>query len=114
MSETIYKIVTPEQWQEALADGVFKGAPIDLTDGFIHFSTRTQVVETATKHFKNSGDLLLIGFDPAKYGDQLKWEVSRGGELFPHLYGTLTPSDALQISELPQRSDGSHTFPEGF
>ena len=90
---TIYKIVPVEVWREAEAAGEFKGSPVDVTDGFIHFSTGSQVQATADKHFAGQTGLLLVAVD----GDllELKWEPSRGGDLFPHLYGFL-PLSAVQ------------------
>ncbi len=76
-------------WREAARDGVFRGAPIDLADGYIHFSTAAQVAETAARHFAGATDLVLVAVDAAALGDALRWEPSRGGALFPHLYGTL-------------------------
>lgn len=92
--------------------GHFAGAPVDLADGFIHFSTGLQVRETAAKHFAGQADLLLVAVDPAKLGDALRWEPSRGGALFPHLYAPL-PLDAVQwVKPLPLGADGVHLFPE--
>ncbi|WP_299811495.1 DUF952 domain-containing protein [uncultured Roseibium sp.] len=108
----IFKIVPRSLWQEALDLGVFKGAPVDLADGFIHFSTAEQVRETAAKHFAGQTDLLLAAFDVSALGEILKWEVSRGGALFPHLYDQLDPASALWVKELPLAADGSHVFPE--
>ena len=114
MTEKIYKILTPDQWSDALAEGSFKGAPIDLADGYIHFSTAEQVEETADKHFRNTGNLLLAAFDGATFGDKLRWEASRGGALFPHLYAELDPKLALEVYDLPQNEDGRHQFPENY
>lgn len=114
MSQIIYKILTPEQWNEALSSGVFKGAPVDLVDGYIHFSTAEQAQETADKHFRNAGDLLLASFESEAFGDNLKWEPSRGGALFPHLFAELDPSLVVSVHDLVQRDDGSHQFPESF
>lgn len=108
----IFKIVPRSMWQEAVDAGVFTGAPIDLTDGFIHFSTAEQVRETAAKHFSGQTDLLLAAFEADSFADALKWEISRGGALFPHLYATLDPATALWVKELPVSSDGEHVFPE--
>ena len=110
--EYIYKIATYEQWQEALSSGVFKGAPIDLTDGYIHFSTAEQAQETAQKHFSNQKNLKLVKVATAPLGSALKWEVSRGGALFPHLYSDLKTSDALTVFDLKDNDDGSHIFPK--
>ncbi|WP_417670614.1 DUF952 domain-containing protein [Roseibium sp.] len=108
----IYKILPRTLWQAAEAEGVFKGAPVDLADGYIHFSTAEQVHETAAKHFAGQSDLLLAAFDADAFGDAMKWEPSRGGALFPHLYATLAPETALWVRELPLGSDGGHEFPE--
>lgn len=108
----IFKIAPKSLWQEAVARGVFEGAPVDLADGYIHFSTGDQARETAAKHFAGQSDLLLVAFEADRFGDALKWEPSRGGALFPHLYGTFEPDAALWVRELPLSADGSHVFPE--
>jgi uncharacterized protein (DUF952 family) len=106
----IYKIVPEALWRAAEALAQFDGAPVDLADGFIHFSTASQVRETAAKHFAGKGDLLLVTVDPDRFGDALKWEPSRGGDLFPHLYGALQLADVLRVDALPLRDDGTHDF----
>ena len=111
MSALIYKIVPDALWREAEKAGRFAGAPVDLADGFIHFSSAAQVRETAAKHFARQSDLLLVAVDPRCLGSALRWEVSRGGALFPHLYAPLEVADALWIKPLPLGSDG-HAFPE--
>jgi uncharacterized protein (DUF952 family) len=111
MQQTIYKICPEALWREAEKTGVFTGAPIDLADGFIHFSTAEQAVETAAKHFSGQTDLLLIAIDDAKLGPALKYEVSRGGALFPHLYAPLDLSSVLWVKPLPLGADGAHQFP---
>ncbi|POF34911.1 DUF952 domain-containing protein [Roseibium marinum] len=108
----IFKIVPRSLWREAVDSGVFKGAPVDLADGFIHFSTVGQVRETAEKHFAEQQDLLLAAFEASAFGDALKWEPSRGGALFPHLYDQLDPACAIWVKDLPLAADGSHVFPE--
>ncbi|WP_299479751.1 DUF952 domain-containing protein [uncultured Roseibium sp.] len=108
----IFKIVPKSMWQQAVEAGVFAGAPIDLTDGFIHFSTAEQVRETASKHFNGQHDLLLAAFEAESFSENLKWEPSRGDALFPHLYATLDPATALWVKELPVSSEGGHVFPE--
>ncbi len=108
----IFKIVPRSLWQAAVEDGVFKGAPVDLADGFIHFSSAGQVRETAEKHFSGQKELLLAAFETDALGEALKWEPSRGGALFPHLYGDLDPASALWVKDLPLAEDGSHAFPE--
>ncbi len=107
----IYKICPKSLWDEAVAAGVFAGAEVDLQDGFIHFSTASQMQETAAKHFSGQRDLLLLGIDESCLGDALKWEVSRGGALFPHLYADLKTSDVTRIDELPLDSHGHQVFP---
>jgi uncharacterized protein (DUF952 family) len=109
--ETIYKIITRAAWAQALADGVFRGAAIDLRDGYIHLSTEAQVKDTARLHFAGQVDLLLVAFDVSDVGDALRWEPSRGGALFPHVYGALNP--ALARFALPLPWNGStHDFPK--
>ncbi|MGN6571585.1 MAG: DUF952 domain-containing protein [Pseudolabrys sp.] len=107
----IYKICPENMWREAERGGAFTGAPVDVADGFIHFSSAAQVKETAAKHFAGQGDLLLVRVRAEKLGDALKWEVSRGGALFPHLYGTLRVADAHRVEPLPLGADGGHLFP---
>lgn len=109
----IYKIVTRGQWVEAEKTGRFNGAPVDHADGFIHLSAADQVRETAAKHFGGQPDLLLVGVATEKLGDALKWEVSRGGALFPHLYGPLDLAAVEWVKDLPLGSEGAHVFPEG-
>ena len=87
--ETAYKILTPEQWSQFQADGVFHGAPVDLADGYIHMSAADQVAGTLDKHFSGQNALVIAEVDLAVLGDSIKWEASRGGALFPHIYGPL-------------------------
>jgi uncharacterized protein (DUF952 family) len=108
---SIYKIVPAVLWHEAERERVFRGAPVDLADGFIHFSTAAQVEETATRHFAGQGDLLLVRVESERLGDKLKWEPSRGGALFPHLYGELLLSEIEDVAPLPLGSHGRHRFP---
>ena len=112
MDRIIYKIATRDEWAEAETKGRFDGAPVDLADGFIHFSTAAQVKETAAKHFAGKADLLLVAIDTGKLDSPLKWEVSRGGALFPHLYAPLDPAAVLWVKALPLGPDGAHLFPE--
>ena len=109
---TLYKICSVTLWKEAERAGIFSGSEADRRDNFIHFSTAGQVVETAAKHFSGQPDLLLISVDAAGLGDALKWEPSRGGALFPHLYAPLDPAAALWARPLPLGPDGSHDFPD--
>ncbi len=114
MNDRIYKVVSRQLWAEAEKANVFCGAPIDLKDGFIHFSAANQVVETVAKHFAGQVDLLLVEVDATRLGKALRWEVSRGGDLFPHLYGDMRLDSVLSVQELPLRADGSHAFPPNF
>ncbi|HWG04782.1 MAG TPA: DUF952 domain-containing protein [Beijerinckiaceae bacterium] len=110
MLQLIYKLAPAALWKEAEAAGIFSGAPIDLADGFIHFSTAEQTRETAVKHFHGEPDLLLIVVDSDPLADALRWEVSRGGQLFPHLYRPLPLDVVRSVSPVPRRADGSHDF----
>ena len=108
----IYKIAPRTLWHTAKNEGVFTGAPIDLTDGFIHFSTAAQVRATAAKHFAGQDNLLLLSVDAAQLGDDLRYETSRGGDLFPHLYSTMPLAAVIRIDPLPLDGHGQHIFPE--
>ena len=106
----VYKIVATEEWAKAQAADVFTGAAIDRADGFIHFSTAEQAAETAAKWFAGRGDLTLAAIDADALGDALRWEPSRGGALFPHLYAALPMSAVVWSRPLPLGSDGRHVF----
>ncbi len=108
----IYKICPEALWRDAEMAGRFEGAPVDLADGFIHFSTGAQLSETAARHFSGQTGLLLIAFDASRLGEALRYEPSRGGALFPHLHATLAPGAARWIAPLPLGRDGRHVFPE--
>ena len=112
MTKYVYKIVSQEIWEVARGSGEFAGAEIDLVDGFIHFSDAGQVRETARRHFAGQPDLLLIEVDPQPLGHQLKWEPSRGGDLFPHLYGILPLEAVTRVSPLPLDEAGEHVWPD--
>src|SRR5262245_28322855 len=107
---TIYKICPATLWREAERLGRFRGSAVDLRDGFIHFSTAAQVAETAAKHFAGQSDLLLVVVDGDALGPALKWEPSRGGALFPHLYGDLELTAVRKVEALPLGPDGHHVF----
>ena len=111
MSELIYKICPEALWRAARAAGRFDGAPVDLADGYIHFSTASQLRETAARHFAGQDGLLLIGVDAAALGDKLRFEPSRGGDHFPHLYAALPLSAVRSVEPLPLGPDGAHVFP---
>ena len=108
----IYKISDVALWNQAERAGVFAGAPIDVTDGFIHFSTAAQAAETAARHFAGRSDLVLVAVDADALGPALRYEPSRGGALFPHLYASLPLSAVRWRKPLPLGSDGRHVFPE--
>ena len=110
----IYKICSTAMWRDAETAGVFEGAPIDRADGFIHFSTAEQVVETARRHFAGQGDLVLLSVDAIALGDALRWDVSRRGALFPHLYATLPLTAVASVEPLPLDRSGQHVFPARF
>ncbi|MDA4848070.1 DUF952 domain-containing protein [Hoeflea poritis] len=112
MAEIIYKIVPRTLWRQALENGRFDGAPIDLQDGYIHFSTARQVADTAALHFAGQDDLLLVAVDSADLGAALKYEPSRGGDLFPHLYGPLPVDLARWALPMPLGDDGMHQLPD--
>ncbi|WP_232631520.1 DUF952 domain-containing protein [Methylobacterium sp. Leaf118] len=108
----VYKICPRPLWREAEALGRFTGAPVDHADGFIHFSTAAQAAETAARHFAGQGDLLLVAVAADQLGEALRFEPSRGGALFPHLYGDLPLSAVRAVVDLPLGADGRHVFPE--
>lgn len=107
----IYKILTEDQISDLRVLGEIPGAPIDARDGFIHFSTAAQVAETAAKHFAGQADLSIAAYDAEAMGDALRWEVSRGGDLFPHLYAPLRHDDIVWVEALPLGPDG-HILPD--
>jgi len=104
----IYKICPASIWEKACSLGSYSGSADDRRDGFIHFSAASQIPRTLEKHFKAQSDLLLIGVKPALLGPALKWEPSRGGQLFPHLYGDLPVSIAAWARPIPLDNDGLH------
>jgi uncharacterized protein (DUF952 family) len=107
----IYHICRAEEWQAAQSSA-YHGSSQDIADGFIHFSAADQIVASAAKHRAGQSGLLLIGCDEYKMGAGLKWEPSRGGQLFPHLYGPLPMDAVVSVRELPLGPDGLHDFPE--
>lgn len=108
----IFKIFRRAEWDALRTAGQTTGAPVDLADGFIHFSTAEQVAGTAARHFATESDLVLVAVEAAALGADLKWEPSRGGALFPHLYRALTLGDVVWDKSLPLGATG-HIFPEG-
>lgn len=109
---TIYKICPESLWREAEAAGVFTGMAVDAQDGFIHFSSIEQVEETAARHFAGEAALVLVAVDGDALGGALRWEASRGGALFPHLYGPLPLSAVEWVKPLPLGPGGRHSFPQ--
>lgn len=105
MSEPIYKICGRDAWEEARGLGRYAGSADDARDGFIHLSTKDQLAGTLAKHFAGQGDLVLVVLDAGALGAALKWELSRGGALFPHLYGPLEMSAVLSVEPLPPTPD---------
>ena len=108
----IYKICPAPAWREAERAGAYRGSPDDARDGFIHLSTAAQLPGTLAKHFAGQSDLFLIAVDADALGAALKWESSRGGDLFPHLYGELDPAATDNITTLVLGPDGCHRLPE--
>ena len=109
---TIYKICERALWSAAESEGLFRGSAVDERDGFIHFSTAAQVAETAARHFAGAADLILVAADGDALGPALKWERSRGGDLFPHLYAAMPISAVLWARPMPVAADGRHLIPE--
>ncbi|ATQ41707.1 DUF952 domain-containing protein [Caulobacter mirabilis] len=102
----VYKLLGHTEWEAALAKGVFEGSAVDLADGFIHFSTAAQAQETGRRYFAGQTDLLIVGFDADALGEALKWEASRGGDLFPHLYAPLPTHLAVEARPVALDADG--------
>ena len=111
--QILFKIIDAGIWCEAVARGVFSGAAIDLRDGYIHLSTSVQAKETARLHFAGVSNLLLVAIDEYMLAKDLKWEPSRGGQLFPHVYGVIDPAQILWSLPLPWNG-ASHVFPAEF
>ncbi|MDX3909989.1 MAG: DUF952 domain-containing protein [Sphingobium sp.] len=109
-----YKILTADQFAQLRADGYFAGSPADLEDGYIHLSTQEQAAETAAKHFAGQDNIVLAMIDLVPLGEHVKWEESRGGQLFPHLYEPLPLGAVTKHVVLRLDSDGKHEFPAGF
>jgi uncharacterized protein (DUF952 family) len=107
----IYKILRALEFATLIAKGVSTGAPVDVADGYVHFSTAAQVAETAARHFAGEAGLWLLACEEAALGPALRWEPSRGGALFPHLYRPLTTDDVAWARPLPL-ADGGHRFPD--
>lgn len=112
MADPIYKIATRADWDSAVAAGTLTGTPVDLADGYIHFSTAAQLAETLEKHYHGQSGLVLATIDPDRLPVPLTWEPSRGGALFPHLYAPLPLSAVTAHRPLDARDDGTFDLPE--
>lgn len=110
MTDLVFKIAPADLWREAMERGSFAGSPVDVKDGFIHFSTATQMHQTAARHFAGATDLVLVAVGTD--GLDLRWEPSRGGDLFPHLYDELPLTSVRWVKPLPLGADGRHEFPD--
>lgn len=111
LPDTAYKVLTADQMATLEADGRFAGAPVDLADGYVHLSTAAQLTETVDKHFAGQRDLHVAAVDLGSFGDSLKWEESRGGQLFPHLYGPLLLETVIAYGPLRRNADGAVKLP---
>lgn len=111
MTGAVFKLVDRSMWRAAEAAGVFAGSAVDERDGFIHFSTASQVAETAARHFAGQPHLLMVAVDAAALGPALRWEPSRGGALFPHLYGPLALSAVRWVADVALDGAGIHVLP---
>ena len=112
MTRIVYKLVDRASWHAAPPAASFAGSAADARDGFIHFSTAAQLRETAARHFAGQSDLLLVAVEATSLGEALRWEPSRGGELFPHLYGPLPLRAVRWATELMLDATGCHVFPD--
>lgn len=111
MTRIIYHMCRRQEWEAAQAAGCYAGSSQDAADGFIHFSTAAQVVESAAKHRAGQSGLVLLAVDGDRLGAALKWEPSRGGQMFPHVYGALPLDAVVRVADLPLDGDGRHVFP---
>ena len=112
--KVIYHMCRTDEWQTAQETGIYPGSSQDQADGFIHFSTKQQVWTSAAKHRRGQDGILLLSVETSQLGTALKWEPSRGGALFPHLYGPLAVAAVIDATPLPLGDDGIHVFPDGF
>ena len=111
MPRMIYHMCRAEDWAAALSAGIYHGSAEDRADGFLHFSTAEQIVESARRHRAGQPGLVLIAVESDRLGTRLRWEPSRGGALFPHLYGPLATDEAASARPLPLAADDTHVFP---
>jgi uncharacterized protein (DUF952 family) len=106
MKKIVFKIATDHEWSNAIASGIYEGSADDHRDGFIHLSSQHQLRGTLEKHFKGKGDLVLIAFEASTLAPDIKWEQSRDGDLFPHVYGKISVSKALWQRSLHNDDNG--------
>ena len=112
MSDQIgYKIMSVVELEQMQRDGVFYGSPVDIADGYIHMSLGSQLAATLDKHFSGVDGLVLVAVDLSRFGDALRWERSRGGQLFPHIYGLLPVEAVISITTLGRTPDGAVKLP---
>lgn len=111
MSQNLFKLLSQREWQQVLEAQALVGFGIDLTDGFIHLSTSDQVKETARLYFSEREDLMLVSIESRYLGGALRWEESRGGSLFPHVYGVIPMAAVIEAELLPLGASGEHEFP---
>jgi len=112
-SDRIYHVCRADEWHAAAKAGRYAGSSQDVADGFIHFSNAAQVVASVARHRAGQDGLVIVEASAAARGASLRWEESRGGQLFPHVYGGLTPASVLRVAPLPLGADGLHVFPWG-
>ena len=112
MKTMVFKLCDAAEWSAAIKAGSYGGSGVDRRDGYIHLSAADQLAETAAKHFRGQEELVVIAFDADKLGASLKWEVSRGGALFPHYYGELDPSLAAWVAPAPLDANGIPLLPQ--
>lgn len=113
MTGPVYKLADQAEWARARAAGAYAGSALDRADGYIHLSTTAQLAETARRHYAGRGGLVLVALDPTVLGEALRWEPSRGGDLFPHLYEPLPLSAVRSERALSVAGDGTMTFDDG-
>ncbi|MEZ5854599.1 MAG: DUF952 domain-containing protein [Hyphomicrobiaceae bacterium] len=109
----VYKILRPSEWRDAQEAGCYRGSADDHRDGFIHLSTAEQLSGTLARHFAGEGELLLLGFEQAAFGEALRWEAARNGQIFPHVYGVIDPAHVIFQTALKCDAQGRHVVPEG-
>jgi len=107
----VYKVMSEAEHQQMQRDGVFRGSPVDIADGYIHLSCGSQLAATLDKHFRGAEELILVAVDLWRLGDTVRWEAARGGELFPHIYGRLPIEAVVSVTPVERATDGSVTLP---